>query len=143
MIVNFKQILLLLLAMPLFAFADNGWNDALYKQIEQNVKEPTFVDKTYDITKYGASPKATAATNQKAINKAIAECTKRGGGKVVVPAGTYNTGAILLKSHVNLEVQKDAKLLFVFDKQLYPVVKTRWEGMDCMNLSPCIYAYQQ
>lgn len=143
MIVNFKQILLLLLAMPLFAFADNGWNDALYKQIEQNVKEPTFVDKTYDITKYGASPKAAAAANQKAINKAIAECSKRGGGKVVVPAGTYNTGAILLKSHVNLEVQKDAKLLFVFDKQLYPVVKTRWEGMDCMNLSPCIYAYQQ
>ena len=130
MIVNFKQILLLLLAMPLFAFADNGWNDALYKQIEQNVKEPTFVDKTYDITKYGASPKAAAAANQKAINKAIAECSKRGGGKVVVPAGTYNTGAILLKSHVNLEVQKDAKLLFVFDKQLYPVVKTRWEGMD-------------
>lgn len=125
--VNFKQILLLLLAMPLFAFAENGWNDALYKQIEQNVKEPTFVDKTYDITKYGASPKATAATNQKAINKAISECSKRGGGKVVVPAGTYNTGAILLKSHVNLEVQKDAKLLFVFDKQLYPVVKTRWE----------------
>ena len=141
MIRNVKLILLMLALMPLCAFAQNGWNDALYKQIEQNVNEPVFKDKTYDVTKYGASPKATAAKNQKAINKAIEECSKKGGGKVVVPAGTYNTGAIRLKSKVNLEIQKDAKLQFVFDKTLYPIVKTRWEGMDCMNYSPCVYAY--
>lgn len=115
MIRNVKLILLMLALMPLCAFAQNGWNDALYKQIEQNVNEPVFKDKTYDVTKYGASPKATAAKNQKAINKAIEECSKKGGGKVVVPAGTYNTGAIRLKSNVNLEIQKDAKLQFVFD----------------------------
>lgn len=42
-----------------------------------------------------------------------------------------------------MEIQKDAKLVFVFDKKLYPIVKTRWEGMDCMNYSPCIYAYNE
>lgn len=141
MIRNVKLILMLLAFLPLCAIAQGNWNDALYKQIEQNVKEPVFKDKTYDVTKYGASVNATAAKNQKAINKAIEACSKAGGGKVVIPAGTYHTGALRLKSNVNLEIQKDAKLQFVFDKELYPVVKTRWEGMDCMNLSPCIYAY--
>lgn len=141
MIKKLKLTLIMLAFIPLCALAQNGWNDALYKQIEQNVNEPTFSDKTFDITKYGASTKATAAKNQKAINKAIEECSKKGGGKVVVPEGTFSTGAIRLKSNVNLEVQKGATLLFVFDKELYPVVKTRWEGMDCMNLSPCVYAY--
>ena len=141
MIRNVKLILMLLAFLPLCAFAMDDWNDALYKQIENSVKEPVFNDKTYNIEKYGASPKATAAKNQKAINNAIAACSEAGGGKVVVPAGTFHTGALLMKSNVNLEVQKGATLLFVFDKELYPVVKTRWEGMDCMNLSPCIYAY--
>lgn len=140
-----KKLRLSLVAMlallPFCGFAQNDWNDALYKQIENSVKEPVFNNKTYDVTKFGASGKATAAKNQKAINKAIEKCSKKGGGTVVVPAGTYNTGAIRLKSNVNLEVQKGAKLQFVFDKELYPIVKTRWEGMDCMNLSPCIYAY--
>ncbi len=141
MIKRFKSLLIMLVAIPMCALAQENWNPALYKQIEDSVNEPTFKDKVYNVTKYGASTKADAAKNQKAINKAIEECSKKGGGKVVVPAGTYNTGAIRLKSNVNLEIQKDAKLQFVFDKSLYPIVKTRWEGMDCMNLSPCIYAY--
>lgn len=135
------KLMLLCLLFPLMAMADN-WDAALYQQIEQSVKEPTFAEKTFPITKYGASEKATAAKNQKAINAAIKACNKAGGGRVVVPAGTYNTGAITLLSNVNLVVEKDAKLQFVFDKSLYPIVKTRWEGMDCMNYSPCIYAWE-
>jgi len=104
------KLTLLCLLMAMTASAQN-WNDALYKQIENSVKEPTFKDATYNITKYGASVKATAAKNQKAINKAIETCSKKGGGKVVVPAGTFETGPITLKSNVNLEIQKDAKLL--------------------------------
>ena len=60
---------------------------------------------------------------------------------MIVPAGVWNTGAITLLSNVNLVVEKDASLLFAFDTSLYPIVKTRWEGMDCMNYQPCIYAY--
>lgn len=86
MIRNVKLILMLLAFLPLCAIAQGNWNDALYKQIEQNVKEPVFKDKTYDVTKYGASVNATAAKNQKAINKAIEACSKAGGGKVVIPA---------------------------------------------------------
>lgn len=134
------RLLLLCLLFPFMAVADN-WDEQLYKQIENNIQEPVFKNQEFNITKFGASVKASAAKNQKAINAAIVAASKKGGGKVVVPAGTFTTGAIRLKSNVNLEVQKDAKLLFAFEPELYPMVMTRWEGMDCMNYSPCIYAY--
>lgn len=114
--------------------------DTEYKQIEKNIKAPVFADRTFNITKYGASVKATAAKNQKAINKAITACNKAGGGRVVIPAGKWNTGAITLKSNVNLVVSKGAEVIFAFDRNLYPLVYTRWEGLDIMNYQPCIYA---
>lgn len=60
----------------LFAMADN-WNATMYHQIEQSVKEPSFPDRTFNITSYGATPKASAAKNQKAINTAISIAQKR------------------------------------------------------------------
>ena len=117
-----------------------GWSTD-YAKIEKSIRQVTFPDKRFDITKYGASTKATPAKNQAAINKAINACSKAGGGKVVVPAGIFNTGAIRLKSHVNLVVEEGATLLFAFDTDLYPTVLTRWEGIDVYNYSPCIYAY--
>ena len=138
---KYIKFLLALLLLPTVALAD-GW-DTQYKQIEQSIRQPQFGDKVFNITKYGASVKATAAANQKAINKAIDACSKAGGGRVVVPEGTFNTGAITLKSKVNLHVEKGAVLQFAFQPELYPIVPTRWEGLDCYNLQPCIYAYKQ
>ena len=123
--------------------AHSFWDAALYKQIEQSIRVPQFADKTYLITKYGAKTDATAAKNQKAIQKAIDLCSKKGGGKVVVPAGSkFLTGAIHLKSGVNLEVQEGAVLEFAFEPELYPIVETSWEGLECFNLSPCVYAFK-
>lgn len=134
------KALLLCLMFPVALMA-SIW-ETQYKQVEQGIRTPQFPDRTFLITKYGASLKATAAKNQKAINKAIEACSKAGGGKVVVPEGVWNTGAITLKSHVNLVIEKGATLLFAFDRNLYPLVPTRWEGLDCWNYQPMIYAYQ-
>ena len=136
------QLLLLCLIVPSFAQA-KAWDEEEYKRIEQSIKAPTFPEKDFLITKYGAKTTNSAAQNQKAINKAIATCSKKGGGRVIVPSGTFVTGAITLLSHVNLVVEKDAVLKFAFEPDLYPIVPTRWEGIDCRNLSPCIYAYKQ
>ena len=134
------QVLMLCLLIPA---AHAQWNEAQYKQIEQSIRVPQFADKTYLITKYGAKTDATAAQNQKAIQKAIDLCSKKGGGKVVVPAGQqFLTAAIQLKSGVNLEVQEGAVLLFAFEPELYPIVETSWEGLECFNLSPCVYAFK-
>lgn len=120
-----------------------GWDEAQYKQIEQSIRQPQFADKAYVITKFGAKPEAPAAKNQKAIQKAIDQCSKKGGGRVVVPAGQrFLTAAIELKSGVNLEVQEGAVLEFVFQPELYPIVETSWEGLECFNLSPCVYAFK-
>lgn len=121
------------------------WDTALYRQIEQSIQSPLMLESfKADITRYGAKPDATAARNQKAIQKAIDRCSQKGGGQVIIPAGlTFLTGAIELKSGVNLVVEQDAVLQFVFQPELYPIVETSWEGLDCYNLSPCIYAFQE
>ena len=135
--------MLLCLLSPLLAFADH-WDEAMYKQIEQSIQQPQISGKDYLITKFGAKPSATAAENQKAIQKAIDKCSKKGGGRVIVPAGqTFKTGALSLKSHVNLHIEEGAILMFAFEPGLYPIVETSWEGLECFNLSPCVYAYKQ
>jgi polygalacturonase/rhamnogalacturonyl hydrolase YesR len=136
------QLALFCLLFPALSLA-NQWDEALYKQIEQSIQSPQISGKDYLITKFGAKPSNTAAQNQKAIQKAIDKCSKKGGGRVIVPAGqTFLTGAITLKSHVNLHVEEGAVLQFAFQPELYPIVETSWEGLECFNLSPCVYAFQ-
>ena len=137
------QLIVLLLIAPVMSLAAD-WDEQTYRQIEQSIAVPQTNGKDYLITKFGAKPTATAAENQKAIQKAIDRCSKKGGGRVIVPAGqTFLTGAIALKSHVNLVVEEGAVLQFVFQPELYPIVETSWEGLDCYNLSPCVYAFRQ
>ena len=139
---RFLQTMLLCMLVVLSAQA-KGWDNAQYKQIEQSIRVPQFAQKDYVITKFGAKTNNTAANNQRAIQKAIDKCSKKGGGRVIVPAGQkFLTAAIQLKSGVNLVVEEGAVLEFAFEPELYPIVPTRWEGLDCRNLSPLIYAYQ-
>lgn len=79
-----------------------------------------------------------------AIRKAIEACHRAGGGRVLVSGGTFLTGAVHLKSGVNLHVAEGATLRFIPDPSKYlPVVRTRFEGTECMNYSPLIYAFEQ
>ena len=140
-----KMFLLLMLSllMPMLAVGTPQWDEATYRQIEQSIRVPQFADKAYVITKYGAKATNTAAQNQKAIQKTIDLCSKKGGGRVVIPAGqTFLTGAITLKDGVNLHVEEGAVLEFAFEPELYPIVETSWEGLECFNLSPCVYAFK-
>src|SRR5258706_12242020 len=62
----------------------------------------------------------------------------------MVQAGEYSTGAIQLLNNVNLNVVKGAMIKFSQDPKKYlPLVFTRWEGMELMNYSPFIYAFEQ
>jgi hypothetical protein len=79
-----------------------------------------------------------------AIRKAITACHAAGGGRVVVPTGDVATGAIRLRSNVELHVPAGATLRFSTDPARYlPVVLSRWEGMELMNYSPLVYAYEE
>jgi unsaturated rhamnogalacturonyl hydrolase len=118
------------------AFMARGWGDC--ETVLARIKAPVFPARDFPITDYGAKP-GTDCTD--ALAAAIAACAKAGGGRVVVPPGEWLTGAIRLLSNVNLHVGAEAKLKFLFDETKYPVVFTRWEGVECMNYSPFIYAF--
>lgn len=137
---KYLKTLLLTLFVPICAMAA-GWNEEEYKQIEQSIQLPKINERKFLITSFGAKATATAAQNQKAINRTISLASQKGGGSVIVPQGVWKTGAIELKSHVNLVIEEGATLQFVFDTNLYPLVHTSWEGLECWNYSPCIYAY--
>ena len=101
----------------------------------------SFPQRDFNVRKYGAVPDQLEK-NKKAFAAAIAACHKSGGGRVVVPRGEWQVGPIHLKSHVNLYLEDDAVLRFSDKPQDYlPAVQTSWEGTECMNYSPLIYAF--
>jgi len=111
------------------------------ESILARIKAPQFPAHDFSITDFGAAAGADCTV---AIRKAIEACNAAGGGRVVVPAGEWLTGAVHLKSNVNLYLAKGSTLRFSTDPAAYlPVVHTRWEGIECMNYSPFIYAWEQ
>lgn len=111
--------------------------------ILRQIVPPTFPDRDFVITAYGAVGNGTVDCTD-AIRKAIEACTQAGGGRVVVPAGKFLSGPIHLKSNVNLHVSKEATILFSTKPSDYlPLVHTRWEGVELMGYSPLIYAFEE
>jgi exo-poly-alpha-galacturonosidase len=68
--------------------------------------------------------------NTKPIQAAIDKCAASGGGVVVVPKGTFLTGAIFLKQGANLNIEKDGVLKGTTNIDDYPRISTRWEGVE-------------
>jgi len=128
---------------PAAPYSADAWKEA--DTILARIQAPTFADRDFVITakEFGAiADGKTPATE--AIRKAIDAANAAGGGRVVVPAGTFFTGPIHLKSNVNLHVSEGATLAFSTDPKDYlPAVFTRWEGMECMGYSPLVYAFEQ
>ena len=111
--------------------------------ILKRIKPPKFADRDFVVTNYGAVGDGKTTCTE-AFQKAIAACNKSGGGRVVVPAGVFLTGPIHLKSKVNLHLTEGATIKFSNDPKDYlPLVFSRWEGMELMNYSPLIYAFEQ
>lgn len=107
------------------------------------IRPPTFPARDFVVTDFGARPDGAGDATE-AFRRAIEACHRAGGGRVVVPAGEFLTGPIHLKSNVNLYVSAGATLRFSRDPAAYlPPVLTRWEGMELMNYSPLVYAYEQ
>jgi polygalacturonase len=122
--------------------AEQGWKDL--PSILKKIVPPTFANRDYSILNYGA--KADGKTDcLPAIKAAISICNKAGGGRVIIPAGTYFVkGPIHLLSNVNLHLDDKALVKFsTNDDDYLPVVLTRFEGVELMNYSPLIYANGQ
>ncbi|MDQ8205371.1 glycoside hydrolase family 28 protein [Pelagicoccus sp. SDUM812003] len=113
------------------------------EEILERIQAPAFPDAVYDIREYGAKA-GVKNDSSAAFAAAIEACNAAGGGKVLVPEGEFLTGPIHLLSNVNLHLEKGAVVKFSTDFSKYlPAVFTRWEGMECYNYSPLIYAFEQ
>ncbi|AWV35742.1 MULTISPECIES: glycoside hydrolase family 28 protein [Paenibacillus] len=92
----------------------------------------------YNINDYGAHPNS-AEPSTEAIARAIHAASEAGGGTVYVPSGHYQTGAIFMKSNIELQLSPGAELSFSSDPNDYPVVSSRWEGVKQNVHASCIF----
>jgi len=118
------------------------WKEA--RAIVAETVVPVFRDAIFDATDplYGAIGDGST-DNTDAFRAAIEDCRSRGGGHVVVPKGIYSTGAIHLLNDVDFHLEDGALLQFNDNVDNFPLVLTRYEGIECMNHSPMIYANGQ
>ena len=129
-----RKIVLWVVGSILFStniYAKNEFN-YLYENLPfqmQKVEVPVFKNSTVSLSDFGAKGDGITL-NTEAFSKAIDELSIKGGGKLVVPAGVWFTGPIVLKSNINLHLDKGALILFSPDFNLYPLVNTSFEGLD-------------
>ncbi len=145
---RFFRLSLIIIGVLIFCSCGNTNSKIKYSQIKVDapfempiIEIPDFSDcENFPITDFGAvigDKEKTTLALQQAIEKASVA-----GGNVIVPAGEWLTKTVHLKSNVNLHLEKDASLLFSEDPKDYlPAVFTTWEGMECYNYSPLVYAY--
>lgn len=114
----------------------------MMQQILDTIQEPHFPDRSVNILDFGAQSD-TDTCQTAAIQAAIDTLAAQGGGTVIVPSGRFLTGALHLKSGINLHLQnEDSTLLFipVPTEEHYPLTFCHWEATPCYNFSPLIYA---
>ncbi len=108
-----------------------------------------FPHNDFSIADYGAKQSGSdteancIAANTKAFSQAMKACNESGGGRVVVPEGVWPSGPIHLLSNCNLHLSEGSKVVFSSNPADYlPAVEVSWEGMECINYSPLVYAYK-
>ena len=115
-----------------------GWS--IVPAIIARIKAPAVPARDFSITSFGAVGDGKVDSSE-AITRTIAACKAAGGGRIVVPAGNFVTGPVHLASRMELHVSAGATLSFVTQPARYlPLVLTRFEGVECYNYSPLIYA---
>jgi DNA sulfur modification protein DndE len=96
------------------------------------VRQTQFKKDTFSLRQYGAVADGQTL-NTEAFQKAITACATKGGGTVLVPAGLWLTGPIVLQNNVNLHLAAGALVQFTADRTKYPLLKTTWEGEDAIR----------
>ena len=103
------------------------------------IYQPNFKKDTFNIVNYGAkSDGVTLNTN--AIQQAIDAAFKNPGGIVLIPAGLWLTGPIVLKSNVQLHSNSGALISFTPDKTQYPLIAASFEGVEAARCQSPISA---
>jgi len=92
-------------------------------------RAPAIPDVRVTLTDFGAIGDGITL-NTDAFACAIDQLYKQGGGHLVVPRGVWLTGPIVLRSNIDLHLEKGAVIQFAADESLYPIIETSFEGLD-------------
>ena len=112
---------------------------AAFETFFGTIRAPEFPAREFSVVDYGAKGDGVT-TNTAAFRAAVEACAKAGGGTVVIPRGEYLTGPIRLASDVRLDF-REATVVFTDRVDDYlPPVEVNWEGTECLNYSPLVYA---
>jgi polygalacturonase len=126
-------------ASPLAGDGGVGWDQV--PGILSRIVPPTFPNVDCDVTKYGGVGDGVT-DNTTAFAMAIADCSGRGGGRVVAPSGTFFTGPIELQSNINLYVPAGVTIKFSTDPMKYlPLAEVSFEGSRLYNYKPFVSAH--
>lgn len=119
---------------------DDNW---VYEGIEfdmPKVSEPVIPDNSIYISEVGAVSDGVTL-NTEAFTAAIEKLSVKGGGKVIVPAGIWLTGPIVMKSNIEIHLEEGAVVRFSPDFDLYPLIKTNFEGLETYRCMSPIHAH--
>ncbi len=114
----------------------------LHREILKRIEKPVMKSAQYSVLEFGAMPDSEAIQTG-FFQKAIDAVSEKGGGQVRIPAGRYRTGALHLKSGVELHLESEETVLSFVNENVavhYPVVFGHWEASPCYNFSALIYA---
>ena len=146
----FFLIFLMVLSLGMFLFLDSQKKNGFLAEFKEEVMEIPFEmpaipeikfpKRECNIKEYGAVGDGETL-NTEAFRKAIEDCSKKGGGKVIIPKGKWLSGAIHLKNNINLYLAENSELIFTANlKDYLPAVFSRFQGIELYNYSPPIYA---
>lgn len=91
------------------------------------------------LEEFGGKPEE-GHDNTYVFSAAFSSLAANGGGTLSVAPGRWETGPITLPSGCTLDIQAGATVSFIADFERYKPVWTRWEGVECFAMQPCIQA---
>lgn len=85
-------------------------------------------NREYNIKEHGVKGDGSIETT--ALQTLIDKAARQGGGTIVIPAGEYLSGALFFPRGIDLRIEKDAKLTSTVRPEDFPVIPTRFEGVE-------------
>lgn len=106
----------------------------------KDLKRPVFKNTTMTISHADIDSRGMITD---AVNSKIEQLSRKGGGRLVIPEGHWLSGRLILKSGVDLHLDRGCTLEFSADINDYqPALFTRHEGIEIMGAGAFIYAHK-
>ena len=133
--IDMNKLLIAILAFlsPLFSMAQGHFpTDEMVKGMVEAMPYPQIPNYSVNIKDFGGD-----------FNKAMKALASKGGGRLIVPSGIWNTGPIEFESNCELHVEAGALVLFKSDYDLYKDVEVVYEGHKMRKKMSPLYAYNK